>query len=204
MTQAHPLSWPSGYPRTFQPKTAQFKVSLADSRDHLLDEIRQLGGTAVVISSNAVLLKNGLPAAKQPKLHDVGVAVYFLFNKEQVVLPCDKWDDMAANLRAIGLTVNAMRGMERWGVGDMLKRAFYGFKALPSPADHAQPEVVMVTPVPDWKKVLKLRGVITWDAVQEAYKKRRRETHPDAGGSHEEFTAVQAAYEDAKKKFGFK
>lgn len=195
MTEAFPLQWPSGYERTFQPKNPPFKLSLAKARDHLLKQVEQLGGKSVVISSNAVLKRDGLPSARQPQMADVGVAVYFQHENQQVALACDKWDDLAANIRAVGLTVEAMRGMERWGVSQMLKRAFTGFKALPSATS---------TDSRTWQQVLGLTGIVTWDRVSTVYKKRRVEAHPDRGGTNAEFQAVQTAYETAKAKFGYK
>ncbi len=38
---------------------------------------------------------------------------------------------MGDNIQAIRKTIEAMRGLERWGVSDMLQRTFSGFKALP-------------------------------------------------------------------------
>lgn len=47
-------------------------------------------------------------------------------------------------------------------------------------------------------KILGFEGVITVEQtkLKQAYKKRSREVHPDVeGGSHEEFKALQEAYE---------
>ena len=38
--------------------------------------------------------------------------------------------------------------------------------------------------------------------IQEAYRRRARETHPDAGGSQDDFVRVQAAFEAAKEEKG--
>ena len=46
---------------------------------------------------------------------------------------CDKWRDVYDNIYAIGKTIEALRGIERWGTGDMVEQAFTGFVALPSP-----------------------------------------------------------------------
>jgi hypothetical protein len=45
---------------------------------------------------------------------------------------CDRWDSVADNVQAIRKTIEALRGIERWGTGDMVQRAFAGFVALPS------------------------------------------------------------------------
>lgn len=44
---------------------------------------------------------------------------------------CEKWQDVYGNIYAIGKTIEALRGIERWGTGDMVEQAFTGFVALP-------------------------------------------------------------------------
>src|SRR3546814_19053229 len=46
---------------------------------------------------------------------------------------CDRWDTVRDNVRAIGKTIEAIRGIERWGASDMMERAFSAFEALPAP-----------------------------------------------------------------------
>lgn len=90
-----------------------------------------LGGSQIIISSNAVLRNDGLPRSFQLRTDATGVAVYFLYEGKQVVIAYDKWFNISDNIRAIGLTIDPMRGMDRWGVSQMLKRTFAGFKAFP-------------------------------------------------------------------------
>lgn len=200
MIQAYPLQWPIGYPRTQHRKQSRFASTLAQSRDELLRQIQLLGGTNVVISSNAVLRRDGLPLSKQSAVDDSGVAVYFTHNRKSVVMACDKWEEIGENIRAIGLTIEAIRGMDRWGVSQMIERTFDGFKALPAPkaTQGIYPQNL------DWHSVLNLKGVVTYAAVTEAYKKRIKEAHPDHGGSNDEFIAVQNAYKQAKEHYKFK
>lgn len=84
-----------------------------------------------VLSSNIELRRDGLPYANRPEPDDPGVAVYFMYDGEPRVFCCDKWDRVQDNMHAIGNTIGAIRGMDRWGVSDMLPRIFRGFQALP-------------------------------------------------------------------------
>ncbi|QHV99199.1 J domain-containing protein [Spirosoma endbachense] len=188
MTQAYPLQWPASYPRTGYRKPSRFGRSLADSRDDLLEQIRRLGGTQVVISSNAKLRNDGLPYSKQPAVNDPGVAVYFLYEGEQVVFACDKWLDIGDNIRALGLAIEAIRGLERWGVSQMLKRTFTGFKALAEPATHKE----------EWWSVLEVPESASPDEIRKAYIKLAQRHHPDKGGKADQFQKIQNAYEVAK------
>lgn len=64
---------------------------------------------------------------------DPAVAVYFTYKKKQHCFDCDDWNSVTDNVRAVGKTIEALRGIARWGTGDMMERAFLRFVALPSP-----------------------------------------------------------------------
>lgn len=132
MTEHYPLTWPTGWPRTkpLKREKAKFEVSFAKARDELLDELHRLGACAVVISSNIPVRKHGLPYATYKEPSDPGVAVYFRLRKKPTVLACDRWLLARDNLRAIGLHIAALRGIERWGVGSV-EQVFMGYEALP-------------------------------------------------------------------------
>ena len=49
-----------------------------------------------------------------------------------MVFACDKFRYTRDNIYAVAKTIEALRGIERWGASDMMERAFSGFKALPS------------------------------------------------------------------------
>ena len=79
-----------------------------------------------------------------------------------------------------------MRGMERWGVGSV-EQAFAGYQALPPQQEKK------------WWDVLGVSPGATEDEVREAYVKLARQHHPDNGGSDEQMTIINAAYEQAKQ-----
>ncbi len=115
MTDAYPLSWPAGWPRTEYPKRAAFKTTGGRSMQNLLNQLQLMKASNLVISSNVMLRLDGLPYANQRRPDDPGVAVYFTLKGEQQCIPCDRWDLVDHNIHAIGLTVEALRGLERWG-----------------------------------------------------------------------------------------
>lgn len=185
--EAYPLAWPVGYPRTERPQRSRFSGTPGLIKKQLLQELETLGGRDVIISTNVALRRDGLPYANQKKPDDTGVAVYFLLNGEQMVLACDKWIGIADNMRAIAKTIEAMRGMERWGVSQMLQRAFTGFKALPS-------SVTL-----PWEELLGVGRHASTNDIKAAYRQKSKETHPDLGGSDAKFRQVQEAYEMAMR-----
>jgi hypothetical protein len=170
---------------------AAFSTSFAVARDNLVAEVRRLGGRNLVISTNIPLRQDGLPYASYRKIEDEGVAVYFTYNGKQVCFACDRWDWVEHNMHAIAKTIDALRGIARWGTGDMLEAAFTGFTALPAPgAKRHWREVIGVGP-----------DVSDLAAVRAEYRRRAAQHHPDrAGGSHDAMTELNAALAQAEKE----
>ncbi len=48
------------------------------------------------------------------------------------VIACDQFREVRLNMAAIGLTIKAIRQIERCGTSSLLERAFQGFSALPA------------------------------------------------------------------------
>lgn len=48
------------------------------------------------------------------------------------VIACDQFKEVRLNMAAIGLTIKAIRQIERCGTSSLLERAFKGFSALPA------------------------------------------------------------------------
>jgi hypothetical protein len=147
-----------------------------------------MGAKSIVLSSNAALGQDN------PK--DPGVCAYFEWDNTQMAIPCDRWNRIAHNIQAIALTVEAMRGMERWGAKHMIKAMFTGFKQLPAGA--TAPEVR------EWWKVFGFRdpNEINITTLQESYRQLSKRLHPDAGGTHEEFIKLKTAYESGLRAMG--
>ncbi|WP_051532952.1 hypothetical protein [Arthrobacter sp. 9MFCol3.1] len=101
-------------------------------------ELRLLGVKNIVLSSNQELRRDGLPYAKRPQPMDRGVAVYFEREGKQQCIPCDKWSRIEDNVQAIRKTIEALRGLERWGAKSMVDAAFQGFLALPATSQAMQ------------------------------------------------------------------
>lgn len=195
MAEAFPLHWPEGWPRTKSPARSRFDVSLANARDELFAEIARMGGSYPVLSTNLELRLDGLPRASQRDPSDAGVAVYFMRKGKQMVFACDRWDRTKDNMRAIQKTIEAMRGIERWGASDMLERAFSAFEALPAPGAAAKRS---------WREVLGFPPAAQPDreGIEIAYREKAKRAHPDAGGSTDAFTELQQARTEALRAIG--
>ena len=191
MAEAYPLYWPTGWKRTLRPKTSRFgkwnkKPTVYETSLELLGELRRLTGSSeCIISTNVPLKNNGLPYSNFREPDDCGVAVYFNYNKQDMVIACDTFDRVGCNMYAIVKTIEAMRGIERWGCSELLQRAFTGFKALPQSKE--------------WWEVLGIERNAEKNEVIRAYRNLAKKYHPDAGGNNNHFTEINEAYQQGLK-----
>ena len=193
MTQAYPLTWPATQKRTgrYNRKSWQGgrELIVARALEGLLRETRLLGARNVVVSSNIKLRIDGLPRSNQPIPDDAGVAVYFDRKGKPLVFACDQYDKPQENMRAIAKHLEAIRGMDRWGVGS-LDQAFTGYQALPDSSTTW------------WSELgLRERPATTAD-LRRAYHKAAKLAHPDRGGTDEQMARVVKAFEDGSEYFG--
>ena len=183
MAEANPLYWPQGWKRARNTEKSRFQTGFGSARKLLFDECARLGAAKVILSTNIPLRNDGMPRANmRPDGGDAGVAVYFQWKGKPMVLACDRFTATCDNIYAIAKTIDAMRGIERWGASDMMERAFSGFKALSAP-----------TP---WWDVLGVTQGAARNAIEAAYRSKAKEAHPDLGGSHEAMAALNVAREE--------
>lgn len=199
MISNFPLCWPQGQPRTppHSVKPAPFKMDDERSKRELVREITLLGGRGIIISSNVPVRQDGMPYADaaRRKITDAGVAVYFDLKGDQKCFACDRWWTPRDNIRAIGMSISALRGMERWGSSDIMDRAFRGFTALPPP-------ISMGPPKRRWRDVLDVgEAVRDLTVIHQAWRAKARENHPDSNnGNHNAMAEINAAWDEAQKE----
>lgn len=184
---AFPLQWPAGWKRTTYREKSRFNSNFGKARDEMVNQLKLMGAQNVVLSTNAPLRNDGLPYASPVNIKDPGVAVYFYYKKKQMVFACDKWNKIEDNLHAVNKTIEAVRGIERWGASEMMERAFTGFAQLEAPAY-------------EWWRILGVEQNSSMEEIKSAYRKKCKDVHPDAGGSHELMAALNTAYEQAQKE----
>lgn len=203
-TEAFPLSWPAGRPRTerWRRERGKFEVTFARARDNIVAEIGRLAGRypdpQIVISTNIALRRDGLPLANQRQPDDPGVAVYFLYKKRQMSFACDRWQKVEHNMQAIAKTIEALRGIARWGSGDMLEAAFTGFTALPPPpaAGPGAPPAPAPAARKHWRDVFGT-GVHNRAQLQDVYRRLAGAYHPDRGGDASKMAELNRARDEA-------
>jgi len=185
---AYPLKWPDGWTRSLSPAKSRFDCNFNQALGNIKYELDRMGVdiSTIVYSTNLELRKDGLPRMGRGQPFDRGVAVYWMQDGAQKVIACDRWDTVKDNLRAIEKTLEALRGIDRWGTSDIVNKAFAGFNALPAPAV-------------GWRETLG-----HCDTLEQASAARNRMAmgvHPDRGGSDEAMKSINAAWSAAKEEF---
>ena len=167
-------------------KAVDSRLSVQVATQRLEGELDRLGATNPVLSTNVTLRLDGRPRSDMEPA-DPGAAVYFHFKKRATVLACDRYRRVADNIAAIAAHIDALRRIERYGVGT-IEQALAGYKALP--ADSAA----------DWRSVFGFTkdSRPTWDAVDTAFKEQARTKHPDQGGTELEMQHINRARDYAE------
>jgi len=203
--QRYPLSWPAGWKRTpaAHRRRAQFgtvarqfqagvptyagkrQLSVSDALERLELELDRLGAANGLVSTNLSPRLDGRLRADRGEPSDPGAAVYFELIGKATCLACDRWDRVADNLGAIAAHIEALRAIERYGIGT-LDQAFAGYTQL-------APTAV------DWWLILEVPPAASLADVEDAFRRKAKDLHPDVGGSHERMAQLTEARENARK-----
>ena len=186
----YPLAWPIGKPRAKHRERSRFRTTLGAAIKEVQHQVRLLGGSKFILSSNLVMRLDGLPYANQRQPSDAGVAVYFHYKQKPMCFACDRWLKVEDNMLATAKTIEALRGIDRWGTGSMVEQAFTGFQAIEPPKGT------------HWRDVLLSgqRGDATLAMAEVAYRSLAIKYHPDRGGSAEKMTELNEAIAAARKE----
>ncbi len=199
----YPLQWPDGYPRT-EPRKRQasrFSSGMLAAGQAVHQHLKLVRARQVVITSDVPHRQDGLPYASAREPEDVGVAVWWIGEDAvEHVLACDRWRLVRDNLHAIALTLDAVRGINRWGASDILRRVFAGFTALPPGTEPSPPSPASAIL---WRETLGVPNIPnlspedTIDLAKAHHRRLIKTHHPDAGGNVAVAADLNAALEAA-------
>jgi hypothetical protein len=143
-----------------------------------------------------------LPYANASAGGDPGIAVYWIERGNERVIACDRWNHVDLNMRAIDMSLVAMRGLDRWGAAEMVERAFAGF-ALPAGPGPTTARPPAKRP---WREVLggiwptALDAETTLEIAKGRYRVAIKAAHPDVGGDVAIAAALNVAMAEAESE----
>lgn len=211
--RAYPLSWPPHVQRTREPAHSRFAVvttagssygykrrverTLHSAYQELVIELNRIKAKNVIISTNIPVRNDGTPFSdRKPVGGDCGVAVYWSIvtkrngrtQMDPHSIQCDSWRTVADNIHAITLSLEAMRGVERWGAIKMTV-AMAGLRLLAagdaevSAVTRRHWREVLEVPFDGWTLEAPLEAVLAFAKAQ--YKKVTARFHHDTDASED-------------------
>jgi len=194
--QFRPLDvWPGVPTPSHSRQRSRFAAPYTKTVKELARELDAIGAKNVVILADcdeSEIRRDGM-IRSDARLRGPGIVVCMDSKYGALKYPCDKFTQWESNLRAIALSMEALRKVDRYGVTKRGEQ-YTGWKQLPSSA----------TPAEEWASVeqafrfLCVTGDVVASAftppfLQVAYRAAARKAHPDAGGSTELMSKVNRA-----------
>lgn len=182
MTLRPLITWPRDLTRNR--KRSPFSATWSATMSDLHRELRHLGGGTrypesvlqIALREQDFRKTDGMPRANSIPEHP-GVILNVETGKGPMSMPCDKFDRWQDNLRAITLSLEALRRIDRYGTtpGD---EQYRGWLAIEQRAefDSAKAAIKLLADLAE------MPPPSSEDGIAAAYKAARRKTHPDRNG----------------------
>lgn len=196
--------WPRE--RTKHPVRSRFSENYSRTLELLDRELRHLGARDVVIladCSAADLRRDGTLRAGA-SLRSQGIILCFVGKHGPVRMPCDRYNDWRDNIRAIAVSLEALRAVDRHGVTSSGEQ-YRGWTALPSSIEMPAAEFenkadaaafLMRTAWGErdqWQCVI--ADVFVPGNLELVYRDAAKRAHPDCGGTNDLMAKVNRARE---------
>lgn len=192
MTEAYPLRWPPGRPRTRpeQRLDADIEASFPVAQRRAMSEVNLLHGRGPVLSLDLPRGPDGQPMRDHldnlPA--DAGAALYFNLDGERYCVACDHWRRVEDNIQAIAHTLETLRRLQRIGGFDLVRQALKGFQAS-----------YVAGEAESWWNVLGVNFDAPLHVAEAAYRRLVLTAHPDRGGSAEAMMRLNDAIREARE-----
>ena len=212
---SYPLIWPMGWEVTPERDRLPAKDRITNylvAKDYTLKELKSLGASNILISSNLPLQADGEPFLDylERAIDEPGIAVYFFVGDKPYVMACDAWQYPKDNLRSIGVAIGHIRSTERIVAPYYLERLLAGFLIVeeeqPSTShDNAHPDISQPhhwpqSPNPQkWWEILNLSPSAGVSEIESAYRSLARANHPDRGGDANKMHLLNQAVAHARQ-----
>jgi hypothetical protein len=202
------VTWPGA--RTTRPARSRFAAPWSSTLDLLDRELRQLQAKNIVLQADVaesqIRLDGMLYASARPRTP--GVILSFESKHGPLSYPCDRFDNWQDNVRAIALSLEALRSVDRYGVTRRAEQ-YRGWQQLPAPGGNGA-----MTPESAAGFIVKLfemlnrpccsqqEMLVSGTSAGQHLRVAEALTHPDRGGDSAQFKQVQQAREVLEEYFG--
>lgn len=172
---------------------SRFKATYGDTLKLMDLELDKLDARDVTIQAGfpvSQIRLDGWPYSKARPEHPEVILQFRDYSKKLLTLKGVKFATFEENLRAIALSLHALRAVDRYGVVE--GRQYDGFKQLGEGAEEA---------AWTWASAMKYMQALAPGVNGDAdalYKSAVHVAHPDKGGTHEQFVKLRQAYEFVK------
>lgn len=201
MTQTYqfrPLGdWPGPATAAAARKQPKFKTGYEATLDLLFAEAGKIGGRHLVLQVDLQerdIRNDGLPRSNARYGSHPGVIVSFESAYGPLRYLTDVYTTWKGNLRAIALSLEALRAVDRYGVSKRGEQ-YTGWRALPSAS---APAFSSAEEARQWiRQQLRIRGSELGHSgtstPREEYRALTRHLHPDVGGDPDAWALLDAA-----------
>jgi hypothetical protein len=194
--------WPGSRTSPVKRRRAQFSTTYPKTLQLLDRELEHLGARSVVIQlalDESEIRLDGKPRAGANPRHP-GVVLSFTAKEGPLSFPCDTFTDWRDNLRAISLTLEKLRAIDRYGVTKRGEQ-YRGWRALP-PATTVDSRQEAAEFLARHSTRIASQILANENARETAYREAAGRLHPDRGGSHELFVELQRAIAALRRRAG--
>jgi hypothetical protein len=177
--------WPKDFTKPGLRKRAPFGIGYDKTFRHLEREIKLAGGRHAIVQlavSESEIRLDGRPRASASPTHP-GVIVTFETKGGTLNFPCDAFTDWVGNVRAIGLALESLRRINRFGVVTNSEQ-YRGWMALPParPVDEARRHAERLSVMAFGSSVHAQSILSHRDAYDTAFRAAAKLFHPDSSG----------------------
>ena len=178
--------WPQQKTPSYNQRYSPFRASYAKTLYLLERELSHLRAKDILIQAyfeHRDIRNDGWPrSSARPK--ESGVIVTFTGKSGVMSFPCDLFKGWEDNLRAIALSLEALRQVDRYGV-TRNNEQYRGFARLEAPKDNRAEALAFIS------RITGLSPREIQADPQGAYRLAARALHPDSGGNHADFVRLQ-------------
>lgn len=166
---------------------SHFKAPWPRTLELLERELANLGATGVVLQAGfepGQIRNDGWPYGRATPAHPAVILSFRDSENRPLSFPCDRFATYQENIRAIALSLEALRAVDRFGVTKRSEQ-YTGFKQIEAPRAWTVEDAAQFLDVKSGARA----DVLIADAegYRMAYRAAARVLHPDAGGNPHEW-----------------